>query len=896
LKIDKYDATTGIVEVNSPQQFYLFGAILQTMSGKAPVRIPELLAPAGSPEALKAAVAAGADAVYLGGTRFSARRFASNFSEEELAAALDYAHTHGVKVYVTVNTLLRDRELKDAADFLVALYRMGVDAVLVQDPGLVELARNVVPGLKLHASTQMTILTREGVQWAEAHGLSRVVLARELGLDAIRGLVEDRNATMPGLEIFIHGALCYSYSGQCLLSSVIGGRSGNRGMCAQPCRKAYRLVEADTDRHGRPVNPQKIPCVGEYPLSTRDLSTLSRLGEFAESGIEALKIEGRMRSPEYVAIAVSLYRKALDSISRGERWAPGGEDTAMLMLAFNRGFSCGYLFGCRGEDLMGRERPDNRGVSIGRVTGCSPGGEIFIKEPHPAIKIRKGDGMVLFDPRTRKEYGLVLKSDPVYMKGELKLQGPHECRKGMDLWLTRSNRLREKASDILANPVHSSGFPIPLDVSLILHEGQVPLARGWFTGPSGTRLEVATKGVVPVAPAEHAPLTKEVITRQFEKTGGSMFMLASLHIELTANAFLPLATLNGLRREVLEKAEHAYLEGTRPDFRATDGAESKIKAFFAEKTPPGHPAIAARVPGLSVYTDDPEGVRSACRSGASRIYYEIPAVRSNELRDLIVGACRACGPAGAEMVWKWPHIVDQNFIRVAIPLLSRARDAGVGGIMVEGLGLAEAIAGHVPDLHVYGGQGLNITNHLTIAALSTPFRGLTLSPELTADDISRMVTMAGTLPKRPELEIMVQGSQEAMVSEDDLLSECRATPDQKIFYGLLDETNRVFPVYRDAQGRTHISNAIETCLVDHLPFVAGLGIEWVAIDARRRGAYYAGDMVLEYREALEAIKNGNNPGELKKRLSRIKEKIKRMSMGGITTGALLTRGEEAPSR
>ena len=202
------------------------------MSGGNPVRIPELLAPAGSWEALRAAVAAGADAVYLGGKRFGARRFASNFSEEDLAAAVDYAHVHGVKVYVTVNTLLRDRELEDAAVFLVALYRMGVDAVLVQDPGLVELAKNIVPGLELHASTQMTILTREGVRWAGEHGLSRVVLARELGLDEIGRIRNDHDAALPGLEVFVHGALCYSYSGQCLLSSVIGGRSGNRGMCS----------------------------------------------------------------------------------------------------------------------------------------------------------------------------------------------------------------------------------------------------------------------------------------------------------------------------------------------------------------------------------------------------------------------------------------------------------------------------------------------------------------------------------------------------------------------------------------------------------------------------------------------------------------------------------------
>jgi putative protease len=860
------------------------------MSGGNPVRIPELLAPAGSREALQAAVAAGADAVYLGGIRFGARKFAQNFSEEELAAAVDYAHSRGVKVYVTVNTLLRDRELEDAAGFFVALYRMGVDALLVQDPGLVELARTIVPGLELHASTQMTILTREGVQWAKEHGLSRVVLARELSLDEIRRISGDLNGAIPGLEVFVHGALCYSYSGQCLLSSVIGGRSGNRGMCAQPCRKPYRLVEADTDRHGRPVNQQKIPCAGGYPLSTKDLSTLSRLGELAGSGIDALKIEGRMRSSEYVAITVSLYRKALDSISRGEPWAPGEEDIAMLMLAFNRGFSCGYLFGCRGEDLMGRERPDNRGVPIGRVTGCGPGGGIYVREPLHAIKIRKGDGLVLFDPRTRKEYGLVLKSDPVYVKGELRFQGPHECRKGMDLWLTRSTRLQEKASDILSSPVQRHGFPIPLEISLILRKGTLPLAHGKFTGPGGIPIEVTIEGVIPVAPAEHAPLTKEVITRQFEKTGGSMFTSAGLEIDLEDNVFLPLATLNGLRRELLEKAERVYLDGTRPDSQAVIEAGSKIPAFFAAKAS-RHLAITASAPALSVYTDDPESVGSACSSGAGRVYFEVPGVRAHELRDLIVGACRACNPAGVELVWKWPRIVDSDFTRVAFPLLNKAREAGINGVMVEGLGLAEAIGTRLPDLRIYGGQGLNITNHLAIDALSGSFQGLTLSPELSADDLSRMTAMAGALPERPELEVIVQGCQEAMVSEDDLLSECQASPGNKAFYGLLDETHHLFPVYRDAQGRTHVSNAVETCLVDYLPFIAGLGIDRIAIDARRRGAYYAGDMTAEYRQALEALKSGDKTQEFKKCLSGVKERIKRMSMGGITTGALLARGD-----
>ncbi|MBP1927855.1 putative protease [Methanolinea mesophila] len=864
------------------------------MSPEHHTRIPELLAPAGSAEALRAAVAAGADAVYLGGKRFGARSFASNFSEEELAAAVDYAHFNGVHVYVTVNTLLRDRELEDAAAFLLSLYRMGVDAVLVQDPGLMGLARTVVPDLELHASTQMTILSKEGVSWAKEHGLSRVVLARELALDRIKEIAEEGGTRIPGLEIFVHGALCYSYSGQCLLSSVIGGRSGNRGMCAQPCRKPYVLVEADIDRHGRPVNPQKIFCQGGYPLSTMDLSTLFRVGALAESGIEALKIEGRMRSPEYVAIAVALYRAALDAFSRGEPWAPRPEETAMLMLAFNRGFTCGYLFGCRGEDLMGRDRPDSRGVPVGMVTGCGPGGEFSIKEPLPGIKIRKGDGLVLFDPRTGKEHGLVLKSDPVYSRGELRFQGPRECRKGMDLWLTRSTLLRETASGILSHPAARAGVPVPLEISLVLREGTPPRATGRFSGPSGEVAEVRVEGDFPVARADRAPLTGEVITRQFEKTGGSRFSLASLHVDLGENVFLPLATLNSLRRDLLEKAREEYLVLTRPDARSVDKAGSRIRSFFAGRAAQP-PEVRFTLPGLSVYVDDPDAVKAACSAEAGRVYYEVPGGKAKELRALISDASRVCGSAEVELIWKWPRIADQEFIDNAIPLLSKAQESGIGGVMVEGPGLAEAIARHAPGLRIFGGQGLNITNYLSIEVFSPVFAGLTFSPELAADDLSHMVAMSGRLQNKPELEIMVQGSQEAIVSEDDLLSGCRVSPDKVAFHGLLDETGRLFPVYRDAQGRTHLSNAVETCLVDHLPIIAGAGIDRVAIDARRRGAYYAGDMTLAYREALAVLGTGRGE-ETKRCLLQVKERIKKMSMGGITTGAFFGRGAEDPGR
>ncbi|HKM42700.1 MAG TPA: peptidase U32 family protein, partial [Limnochordia bacterium] len=255
----------------------------------------ELLAPAGSWDALRAAVENGADAVYLGGKSYSARASAANFSPDELKEALDYCHIRGVKIYVTVNTLLREDELKGAISYLGDLYQWGVDAVIVQDLGLIGRARQDVPQLELHASTQMTAHNALDFRAIERLGITRVVLARELGTEAIS---EIGKQTRLELEVFVHGALCICYSGQCLMSSLIGGRSGNRGQCAQPCRQPY-VVEGLT-----------VP--GEYVLSPKDLCLIEHLDALREVGVASLKIEGRLKSPDYVGVVVRTYRAALD--------------------------------------------------------------------------------------------------------------------------------------------------------------------------------------------------------------------------------------------------------------------------------------------------------------------------------------------------------------------------------------------------------------------------------------------------------------------------------------------------------------------------------------------------------------------------------------------------------
>lgn len=300
--------------------------------------VNEVLAPAGGPDALRAAVRCGADAVYLGGRAFNARRNASNFSEEELAEAIRYCHARGVKVYITLNTLVSDAELKTASDEIRCACRLSADALILQDLGLAAIAREIAPDMPLHASTQMSVQSAEGVKLLEEAGFSRVVLARELSLKEIK---EISDSTCAQLEVFVHGALCMSVSGQCLLSAVLGSRSGNRGLCAQPCRLPFG------------VNGEK-----GHELSLKDLSFIHRLGELSEAGVTSFKIEGRMKRPEYVAAAVTACRQSLD----GEL---SQELSEQLRSVFSRsGFTQGYLDGKLGADMFGtRQKEDVMGAA-----------------------------------------------------------------------------------------------------------------------------------------------------------------------------------------------------------------------------------------------------------------------------------------------------------------------------------------------------------------------------------------------------------------------------------------------------------------------------------------------------------------------------------------------------
>lgn len=326
----------------------------------------ELLAPVGSQEMLKAAIAGGADAVYLGGKSFGARHFASNFDDQQLAGAIRMVHDHGKKIYVTVNTLIKESEMPEALSFVDMLDRLEADAVIVQDRGLMGLIKERC-SIPIHASTQMGVHSLAGADWARDQGLERVILARELGLEQVKHIAENSSI---GVEVFIHGALCYCFSGQCLFSSFLGGRSGNRGMCAQPCRKSYVIGQKEG-----------------FMLSTADTFGVDSIPELLRSGVCSLKIEGRMRSPQYVFLTSKIYSQAIKRAEEGTFPLITDRERELLEVVFNRGFSAGYL---RDKEVMQTVFPESRGRPLGKAVMAHGHLEM------PRGMLESGDGISLY--------------------------------------------------------------------------------------------------------------------------------------------------------------------------------------------------------------------------------------------------------------------------------------------------------------------------------------------------------------------------------------------------------------------------------------------------------------------------------------------------------------------
>lgn len=503
----------------------------------------EILAPAGSYQCMVAAFNAGADAVYVGGSMFGARAYAGNFDNEELISAIDYAHIRGKRLYLTVNTLLKPAEIETSlTEYLIPLYEAGLDAVIVQDLGVLKKIRENFPDLAIHASTQMTVTGVNFAKELKNLGVTRIVTARELSYKEISEIYEET-----GLEIesFVHGALCYCYSGQCLMSSMIGGRSGNRGRCAQPCRLNYDLY----DSNNKKINKNN----DKYLLSPKDMCTINILPQILKAGVYSLKIEGRMKKPEYVAGVVSAYRKYIDMIKSGKAYKTDENDIEELREIYNRGgFTDGFYVRQNGREMMSLYKPNHYGVKAAEIINIS-GKCITVKAVKDIdckdvleINLDNNTDVPVRNGRSLK------KGETAEIKNDIKELKSIQQLYERSVFRTRNNKLIEK----IENDIINKEFKVSIAGNAIIKANEPMMLSARLTikkeyGADET-INVSVTGTKPET-ASSRPAAKEDIIKRLKKTGNTDFVFESIDIELDDNLFIPVSALNELRRNLLEE-------------------------------------------------------------------------------------------------------------------------------------------------------------------------------------------------------------------------------------------------------------------------------------------------------------------------------------------------------
>jgi putative protease len=677
--------------------------------------LPELLAPAGDWECVRAAVENGADAIYFGLDRFNARMRAENFTAADLPRLMEFLHRRGVRGCVTFNTLVFPGELPDAAQFLRAVIAAGVDAAIVQDVGICRLIRRLSPDFPIHASTQMTVTSAAGVDFARELGCELVVLARECSLRDIAAIQQATGAAVP-LEVFVHGALCVAYSGQCLTSESLGGRSANRGECAQACRLPYELV---SDGVPIPLGDRR------YLLSPQDLASVELVPELVRAGIASLKIEGRLKSPEYVASITRIYRQALDRCCAGPGSAPAPAAAAAtvyeLQMAFSRGLYTGWFGGVNNQELVHARYPKKRGVYLGEVLRVVEGG-VQVRLTGP---LKPGDGVV-FDagrPDEREEGGRVYE-----------IRSPRsEVRSGQRF-----------AGASIPGPERAPGAPEPAgfagrEVILTFGNGEVdfrrvrPGDRVWKTSdPALTRelrqtfegerarfqrpldLEVQGRAGEPltVIARDHAgnlarvssamrltaatrqPLTAELLTRQLGRLGGTAFRLGRLDNQLVGEVLLPVSELNRLRREVVSELERQRAQPARWTLRPESPSVCEV-----DRLPDPPPARDAAVE-LVVLVRSLAQLEAARTAGATTIYCELEDPK--RYREAVPLA--HAGPSAARLFVAPPRITKPGEEWI----LRQVRAAEADGYLVRNYDQLRFFA----DCRRVGDYSLNVANPL----------------------------------------------------------------------------------------------------------------------------------------------------------------------------------------
>jgi len=810
----------------------------------------ELLAPAGSFEAFKAAVENGADAVYLGGKSFNARASAANFSLEELRQVVQYAHERETQVYVTVNILIADQEFPELFDYIYSLYELGVDALILQDVGVAELVQSVLPEMERHASTQMTINNTWGVRHAERLSFKRVVLAREVSAEHMKSIAMN---TSLDIEVFVHGALCICYSGQCLMSSYIGGRSGNRGKCAQPCRLTYQLVNA------KKQDLLAGAKLGDHLLSPRDLNFIEELRNLRDCGVYSLKVEGRMKRPEYVATVIRIYRQALDYVlqEKGSGTGVTEEEKTELLQIFNRDFSQGYFHGHPGAELMSYTRPNNRGIRLGRITKHQ-GDRLEIKLE---AYLRPGDGIEIWTSRGRE--GITVHK--VYQgKKELEEGKPGELVQvefsgkaypGDRVFKTYDELLMEKARQSYQEGKERRKRPVRMRLSGVIGEPMV--LEAWDRDRYAQ-----VKSSIPVQKALKRPLTPEYAFQQLGRLGTTPFWLDRLDLEIEEGSMLPVSELNEMRRLAVEALLHKPIEVkkvTQVEYKERLKEWQKRIKQEREKLSresEGRSQTFTAAQRLTVAVSHLEGVKAALKAGAKRLAVGGERWRSRPGMSIedIQAAVGLCREHGAECLLRLPRILNEEQSQWWYEVLQKVNSwEQRPGLMVANMGELEMVKAIDSRWYFEVDFPANVFNEAAVAHLfRLGAQGVTLSTELAHSQLE-------LLARWPKTEIFVFGDLEMMVSEYCPVgatlggkkgNKC-SVPCVKEPHYLRDRLKYDFPIETDLDCRMHLYNAKRLNLYKELGSIAQMGIERVRLQLDRATAGQVRDTVRVFLEGWE---------------------------------------------
>ena len=771
------------------------------------MRNVELLAPVGSFEALKAAVQNGANAVYLGGKDFGARASANNFDRDELKEAVKYAHIRGVQVFVTTNTLRKENEIEDFLEYAKFLYDIDVDAIILQDIGMARLIKRELPDFELHASTQMVAHSLEDVKYLESVGFDRVVLAREVTVEEIKYICDNCKAD---IEVFVHGALCVCYSGQCLMSSMIGNRSGNRGRCAQPCRQRYELIDVYT---GEVVNSN-----GDYLLSPRDLNAIEEIDKVIDAGVHSLKIEGRMKRPEYVATVIDGYRKTIDEYLATNKLNVSDETINDLYTIFNRKFTKGLLLGDVGKDMMNSQLPNNQGLYVGTVVDYNKKAKrLKIKL---ANTLKKGDGINLGGGTI----GRIIKNgniETIGYKGEtIELDFVGEARKGQIVFKTSDSELMDR---VQATFTQDKEFVKNIiDAKITIKLGQKPI----LTLKDRHSNEATIEGDKIVEEAMKVALSKEKVETQLRKLGNTPYELDLLEIELDDNVSLPISLLNQMRRDCIE-----LLDKERVSIKNRKYKNKIVKYKPVQYNRNKQQEISVKVKNL-------EQLESALECGLDRIYYEDT--------NTIDKAMRLAMKYNKKVIYSAPRIIRNKEYNH----LAKANNAGVESVQVGNYGSIDYFKDKKLNIDYY----LNAFNSETINYYKEIGADtLCISQELNINEIKETIKYTDI-----NIESVVYGYTPLMITEycpmgvivRDCKKDKRVAKCKESIYALRNSKGDEFRVSQDIFCRSTIYNSNVTCMLDNLYELHEIGINVLRLDFTLEDKETVKEVIEAYQEVL----------------------------------------------